>query len=92
MPLSRRPSRRELLAAACAAPVWLAVPALAAPAAFDRWVAAFRPRALARGVSQVTYDRHGCVLDREGGRHSIFVNPSNGRKAPIPRHSEIDNR
>jgi len=36
--------------------------------------------------------RHGCVLDREGGRHSILVNPSNGRKAPVPRHSEIDNR
>ena len=57
MPLSRRLSRRELLAAACAAPAWLAVPALAAPSAFDRWVAAFRPRALARGVSEATYDR-----------------------------------
>jgi hypothetical protein len=32
------------------------------------------------------------VLHREGGRHSILVNPANGRKAPVPRHSEIDNR
>jgi len=36
--------------------------------------------------------RHGCVPHREGGRHSILVNPTNGRKAPVPRHSEIDNR
>jgi mRNA interferase HicA len=31
----------------------------------------------------------GCHPDREGGRHSIFHNPSNGRCAPIPRHREI---
>jgi hypothetical protein len=24
--------------------------------------------------------------------HSIFVNPATGSKAPVPRHSEIDNR
>jgi mRNA interferase HicA len=29
---------------------------------------------------------------REGGRHTIFVNAANGAKAPVPRHSEIDNR
>jgi peptidoglycan lytic transglycosylase B len=50
--------RREFLAAACAAPaLLLARPAFAAPAEFDRWVAGFRPRALARGVSEATYDR-----------------------------------
>jgi lytic murein transglycosylase len=50
--------RREFLAAACAAPaLLLASRASAAPAVFDRWVAAFRPRALARGVSEATYDR-----------------------------------
>jgi lytic murein transglycosylase len=50
--------RREFLAAACAAPaLLLASRASAAPAEFDRWVAAFRPRALARGVSEATYDR-----------------------------------
>jgi predicted RNA binding protein YcfA (HicA-like mRNA interferase family) len=31
-------------------------------------------------------------LDREGGRHTIFVNPANGAKVPIPRHAEVDNR
>jgi len=36
--------------------------------------------------------RHGCVLEREGGRHTIYVNRENGNKAPVPRHVEIDNR
>ncbi len=50
--------RRQFLAAACAAPTLLLVSrASAAPAAFDRWVAAFRSRALARGISEATYDR-----------------------------------
>jgi hypothetical protein len=31
-------------------------------------------------------------LDREGSRHSIYINPANGAKAPVPRHGEIDNR
>ena len=31
----------------------------------------------------------GCYLDRHGSRHDIYVNPRNGRKAPIPRHNEI---
>jgi hypothetical protein len=33
--------------------------------------------------------RAGCVLDRHGGRHDLFRNPANGRKAPVPRHREI---
>lgn len=37
-------------------------------------------------------EAHGCVLDREGSRHSIYLNPANGKKAPVPRHMEIDNR
>ncbi|MGD0500469.1 MAG: type II toxin-antitoxin system HicA family toxin [Bryobacteraceae bacterium] len=36
--------------------------------------------------------RQGCQLDREGARHTIYANPANGAKAPIPRHAEIDNR
>jgi len=36
--------------------------------------------------------RHGCRLEREGARHSIYVNPANGAKVPVPRHAEIDNR
>ncbi len=35
--------------------------------------------------------RHGCVLVREGGRHSVYASPS-GKRAPVPRHNEIDNR
>jgi hypothetical protein len=34
----------------------------------------------------------GCRLDREGSRHTIYVNSANGAKAPVPRHAEIDNR
>ena len=47
-------SRRGLLGAALAL---TATPALARSAAFDRWVAAFRPRAIGRGISEATYDR-----------------------------------
>jgi len=36
--------------------------------------------------------QRGCRLDREGGRYTIYVNPANGAKAPVPRHAEIDNR
>ncbi|MBM4285839.1 MAG: type II toxin-antitoxin system HicA family toxin [Deltaproteobacteria bacterium] len=32
----------------------------------------------------------GCVLHRHGARHDIYLNPQNGRKQPIPRHTEID--
>ncbi|MEJ5378527.1 MAG: type II toxin-antitoxin system HicA family toxin [bacterium] len=31
----------------------------------------------------------GCFLKRHGAGHDIYMNPRNGRKAPIPRHSEI---
>ena len=31
----------------------------------------------------------GCVLHRHGGRHDLYLNPTNGKKAPVPRHSEI---
>ena len=34
-------------------------------------------------------ESHGCVLIREGSSHSIFENPLNGRRAPLPRHREI---
>ncbi|HTP86261.1 MAG TPA: type II toxin-antitoxin system HicA family toxin [Bryobacteraceae bacterium] len=36
--------------------------------------------------------RNGCRMDREGSRHTIYANPVNGAKAPVPRHAEIDNR
>lgn len=45
-----------------------------------------------RGELLRRLERFGCRLDREGSRHSIYVNPANGKKAPVPRHMEIDNR
>ena len=33
--------------------------------------------------------QHGCVLVREGGEHSIWQNPSTGRRSSVPRHREI---
>jgi lytic murein transglycosylase len=54
-------TRREVLTAALAVPVALALPtsslAQSASHPFDTWVIAFRPRALARGISPATYDR-----------------------------------
>jgi hypothetical protein len=31
----------------------------------------------------------GCHLKRHGSNHDIYINSKNGRKAPVPRHSEI---
>jgi hypothetical protein len=30
------------------------------------------------------------VLLRHGSRHDIYLNPANGNKQPVPRHSEVD--
>jgi mRNA interferase HicA len=32
---------------------------------------------------------HGCWLEREGGRHSIWINPTTGDIQAVPRHREI---
>jgi mRNA interferase HicA len=32
---------------------------------------------------------HGCYLKREGGSHSLWMNPANGNMQAIPRHNEI---
>jgi mRNA interferase HicA len=39
-------------------------------------------------VKQLTDE--GCVLLRHGSRHDIYLNPANGRKQPVPRHTEVD--
>jgi len=31
----------------------------------------------------------GCVLIREGGRHSWWLNPIQNKRSSVPRHSEI---
>ncbi len=33
----------------------------------------------------------GCELHRHGKKHDLYINPLNGKKAPIPRHTEIKN-
>ena len=34
-------------------------------------------------------EKNGCLFLREGGKHTIYYNPSNNRTSTIPRHSEI---
>jgi hypothetical protein len=34
----------------------------------------------------------GCILHRHGAKHDIYLNPANGKKQPVPRHTEIDDR
>jgi mRNA interferase HicA len=33
---------------------------------------------------------HGCVLLREGGRHSVYFNPATNATSTVPRHNEIN--
>jgi len=33
--------------------------------------------------------QNGCVLIREGRRHSWWGNPANNRRSAVPRHTEI---
>lgn len=32
---------------------------------------------------------HGCLIEREGGKHSLWLNPSTGAVEAVPRHTEI---
>lgn len=34
-------------------------------------------------------ERHGCTFLREGGRHTVYLNPKNRKTSTIPRHREI---
>jgi predicted RNA binding protein YcfA (HicA-like mRNA interferase family) len=34
-------------------------------------------------------EKYGCYLLREGGNHSIFINPKTLRISTVPRHREI---
>ncbi len=33
--------------------------------------------------------RAGCFMKREGGSHSIWMNPATGKMETVPRHQEI---
>jgi predicted RNA binding protein YcfA (HicA-like mRNA interferase family) len=35
-------------------------------------------------------ESHGCYLLREGGKHSIYVNPANNQTSAVPRHREVN--
>jgi mRNA interferase HicA len=36
--------------------------------------------------------KHGCYLKREGGSHSLWINPRTGAVEAVPRHTEISNQ
>ncbi len=36
--------------------------------------------------------KHGCVFEREGGNHSMWLNQAKNLKSPVPRHNEIPYR
>ena len=35
-------------------------------------------------------ESYGCLLLREGSRHSVYYNPENNETSAIPRHREIN--
>ena len=35
-------------------------------------------------------ERHGCVLFREGGSHSVYLNPTTRKSSTVPRHCELN--
>ena len=35
-------------------------------------------------------EQHGCLLLREGGSHSVYVNPTARKTSTVPRHREIN--
>jgi predicted RNA binding protein YcfA (HicA-like mRNA interferase family) len=35
-------------------------------------------------------EQHGCQLMREGGRHTVFVNPRSKKVSTVPRHTEVN--
>jgi hypothetical protein len=35
-------------------------------------------------------ERHGCDFQREGDRHTVYVNRARRRSSAIPRHREVN--
>jgi mRNA interferase HicA len=33
---------------------------------------------------------HGCLLLREGARHSVYYNTATGKISSVPRHTEVN--
>ena len=36
-------------------------------------------------------EANGCILLREGGKHSVYCNPKMRQTSTVPRHNEIKN-
>lgn len=34
--------------------------------------------------------KNGCILIREGGKHSVFFNPASNKTSILPRYNEVD--
>ena len=34
--------------------------------------------------------QHGCAFVREGGNHTVFINPTARKASTIPRHNDIN--
>ncbi len=34
--------------------------------------------------------KNGCVIEREGKKHTLYYNPATSKSATIPRHREIN--
>lgn len=34
-------------------------------------------------------EKQGCIFIREGGNHTIYKNPLNGKMTAVPRHREV---
>ena len=34
-------------------------------------------------------NQHGCIIIREGKKHTVYFNPVNSQFSTVPRHSEI---
>jgi predicted RNA binding protein YcfA (HicA-like mRNA interferase family) len=47
------------------------------------------PHAMKRSELERHLRSSGCVLDRQGGRHAIWLNPANEARAAVPRHTDI---
>jgi len=35
-------------------------------------------------------EKNGCILEREGKKHTLFYNPESKKSASVPRHTEIN--
>ncbi len=42
-----------------------------------------------RGELERHLRKHGCQVLREGGEHTMYINPAYGLTTAVPRHNEI---